>query len=69
MRYIDMIFDSLPIEVPESLSAFRFDMNFMKESRYGDRLMLMAQSEDNTYQFAYRNGAGEALCRMALEIR
>jgi acyl-ACP thioesterase len=69
MRYIDMIFDTLPIEVPEHLSAFRFDMNFMKESRYGDYLTLMAQSEDNTYQFAYRNDSGEALCRMALEVR
>ncbi|MBQ5618865.1 MAG: acyl-ACP thioesterase [Alistipes sp.] len=69
MRYIDMIFDTLPIEVPEHLSAFRFDMNFMKESRYGDYLTLMAQSEGNTYQFAYRNDSGEALCRMALEVR
>ena len=69
MRYIDMIFDTLPIEVPEHLSAFRFDMNFMKESRYGDHLTLMAQSEGNTYQFAYRNDSGEALCRMALEVR
>jgi hypothetical protein len=32
-------------------------------------LTLMAQSEDNTYQFAYRNDSGEALCRMALEVR
>ena len=69
MRYIDMIFDTLPIEVPEHLSAFRFDMNFMKESRYGDHLTLMAQAEGNTYQFAYRNDSGEALCRMALEVR
>ena len=69
MRYIDMVFDSLPIESPEQLSAFRFDLNFIKEARYGDCLTLMSQTQDNTYQFAYRNDAGEALCRMALEIR
>jgi acyl-ACP thioesterase len=69
MRYIDLVFDSLPIEIPEQLSALRFDINFMKEARYGDCLSLMSQSQDNTYQFAFRNDEGEALCRMALEIR
>ena len=69
MRYIDIIFDTLPIEIPERLSAFRLDMNFMKEARYGDYLTLMAQEQDNVYQFAYRNEAGEALCRMALEVK
>jgi hypothetical protein len=59
----------MPIEVPEKLSAMRFDLNFMKESRYGDSLVLMSQQQDNTYQFAFRNEAGEALCRMALEVR
>ena len=51
------------------MSAFRLDMNFMKEARYGDYLTLMAQEQDNVYQFAYRNEAGEALCRMALEVK
>lgn len=69
MRYIDLVFDSMPIEVPETLSAMRFDLNFMKEARYGDSLVLMSQKQDNTYQFAFRNEAGEALCRMALEVR
>ena len=69
MRYIDLVFDSMPIEVPETLLAMRFDLNFMKEARYGDNLVLMSQKQDNTYQFAFRNDAGEALCRMALEVR
>jgi acyl-ACP thioesterase len=69
MRYIDIIFDSLPIEVPEKLSAFRLDMNFMKESRYNDKLSLKSEQNEQTYLFAYVNEAGEALCRMALEVR
>ena len=69
MRYIDLVFDSMPIEILEKLSALRFDLNFMKEARYGDSLALMSQSQDNTYQFAFRNDSGEALCRMELEIR
>ena len=69
MRYIDIIFDSLPIEVPEKLSAFRLDMNFMKEARYNDKLSLKSEQNEQTYLFAYVNEAGEALCRMALEVR
>ncbi len=69
MRYIDIIFDSLPIEVPEKLNAFRLDMNFMKEARYNDKLSLKSEQNEQTYLFAYVNEAGEALCRMALEVR
>ena len=69
MRYIDIIFDSMPIEVPEKLVGFRLDMNFMKEARYGDSLVLMAEERDGAHMFEYRNEAGDALCRMALEIK
>ena len=69
MRSIDIIFDSMPIEVPEQLVGFRLDMNFMKEARYGDSLVLMAEERDDARMFEYRNDAGDALCRMALEIK
>ena len=69
MRYIDIIIDSMPIEVPEKLVGFRLDMNFMKEARYGDSLVLMAEERDGARMFEYRNEAGDALCRMALEIK
>ena len=69
MRYIDIIFDTLPIEVPEQLKGFRLDMNFMKEALYGDTLSLMGEERDGVRMFEYRNAAGDALCRMALEIK
>lgn len=69
MRYIDIVFDTLPIEVPEQLKAFRLDMNFMKEARYGDNLVLMAEERDGVRMFEYRNDSGDALCRMALEVK
>ena len=69
MRYIDITIDSMPIEVPEKLVGFRLDMNFMKEARYGDSLVLMAEERDGARMFEYRNEAGDALCRMALEIK
>ena len=69
MRYIDFVFDSLPIEVPENISAMRMDMNFIKEALYGDNLSLVSESGDNIYQFEIRNSAGEPLCRMVLTLR
>lgn len=69
MRYIDIIFDTLPIEVPEQLNGFRLDMNFMKEARYGDNLVLMAEERDGVRMFEYRNDSGDALCRMSLEVK
>ena len=69
MRYIDIIFDTLPIEVPEQLMGFRLDINFMKEALYGDTLSLMGEERDGVRMFEYRNAAGDAFCRMALEIK
>ena len=69
MRYIDFAFDSLPIEIPEKLQAIRMDLNFMKEARYGDSLSLLREDSDNTHTFEFRNGEGEPLCRMILEIK
>ena len=69
MRYIDIIFDTLHIEVPEHLHGFGLDMNFVKEARYGDNLVLMAEERDGVRMFEYRNEAGDALCRMALEVK
>lgn len=69
MRYIDFAFDSLPIEVPEKLQSLRMDLNFMKEALYGDTLALAREDNNAQYNFEFRNGTGEALCRMALEIK
>ena len=69
MRYIDFAFDSLPIEVPEKLQSLRMDLNFMKEALYGDTLALAREDNNAQYNFEFRNGTGEALCRMALEVK
>lgn len=69
MRYIDIIFDSMPIEVPENLQALRMDINFMRESRYGDNLSLYCEERDAVRNYEYRNAAGEALCRASLELK
>ena len=69
LRYIDIIFDSMPIERVESMSALRMDINFMREARYGDSLSLMASESEASYAYEYRNAEGDALCRFSLELK
>ena len=69
MRYIDLMCDVMPIEALERMQALRFDLNFMREARYGDELTLCMEGDGASRTFEYRNEAGEALCRAALEIR
>lgn len=70
MRYIDIIFDSMPIEVPEKLEGVRMDINFVKESLYGDQISLYGEQGDESVRlFEFKNEAGEALCRFSLELK
>ena len=69
MRYIDIIFDSMPIEVPEKMEALRMDINFMREARYGDDLSLWCEQRDAQRIYEFRNAAGDALCRASLELK
>ena len=70
MRYIDIIFDSLPIEQLEKLNALRMDINFVRESLYGDKIALHGeQKEDGNRVFEFKNAAGEALCRISFELK
>lgn len=70
MRYIDIIFDSLPIEQLEKLGALRMDINFVRESLYGDKIALHGeQKEDGDRVFEFKNAAGEALCRFSFELK
>lgn len=69
MRYIDLMCDAMPIETLERMEAFRLDLNFIHEARYGDVLTLRMEESDGGRSFEYRNAAGEALCRAVFEIR
>lgn len=69
LRYIDIVFDSMPIEIPEKLNALRMDINFVREARYGDTLKLMSQQRDGLFDYEYRNADGDVLCRMSFEVK
>ena len=69
MRYIDIVFDTMPIEVVENMNALRMDINFTKEARYGDSLKLMAKESESSRDYEFRNAEGDIICRMSLELR
>ena len=69
MRYIDIVFDTMPIEMLEKLDKLRMDINFMREARYGDELSLLCEERDNMRLYEFRNDAGDVLCRASLEER
>ena len=69
MRYIDIVFDTMPIDMLEKLDKLRMDINFMREARYGDELSLLCEERDNLRLYEFRNAAGDVLCRASLEER
>jgi acyl-ACP thioesterase len=69
MRYIDMIFDSMPIEVPEQVESLRMDVNFLKEALYGDYLYLKHEQIDQKRTYEFSNSSQDVLCRFAFELK
>lgn len=68
MRYIDLILDTMPIEELEALRALRMDMNFMKESLYGDTLLLRGEMVDGKRSYEFCSEETGPLCRFSFEF-
>ena len=68
LRYIDLIFDMLPLELIENNGGMRLDINFLSEARYGETLTVGATSEDNVWNFDITS-EGRVLCRARIEFR
>ena len=63
LRYIDMIFDALPLELIEKNNGMRIDLNFIAEARYGETLVLGIENNANAWQFDIASDDGRRLCR------
>lgn len=63
LRYIDLVFDALPIELIEKNDGMRIDLNFIAEARYGETLTIGAVNEGNIWQFEISSDGGKTLCR------
>ncbi len=68
MRYIDIILDTMPIDELEKLQTLRMDVNFMKESLYGDVLQLHGQCDNGRRVYEFSKGDAGALCRFSFEF-
>ena len=69
LRYIEMMVDTLPIELLAEPHAMRLDLHFVKESRYGQTLTIGTRHEADCWLFEIKDNAGAVICRAALEVR
>lgn len=69
LRYIDLIFDMLPLSVIEQSGGVRIDVNFIAEARYGEVMSVGVVEQEGVYQFEISSDSGKVLCRARLEFR
>ncbi|MDR0988788.1 MAG: acyl-[acyl-carrier-protein] thioesterase [Prevotellaceae bacterium] len=67
IRYIEHILDLFPIERFRTGGIRRFEIAYVAESYYGDRLSFyMDQSSEDTFEVEVRKSASEVVCRSKL---
>lgn len=69
MRYVELIFDALPIDIIENNRGLRIDLNFIAEARYGETLSVGALCENGVWQFEVSSNGNKTLCRAKIEFR
>lgn len=68
MRYIDLLFDAMPLDLLASQRAVRLDIHFLHECRYGQQLTVGWERQGDTWLFSIRNEEREAV-RASVEWR
>lgn len=68
LRYVDMVFDAIPLERIEHNNGMRIDFNFIAEARYGETLTVGCSEQENIYQFEI-SSEGKTLCRARVEFK
>ncbi|MDR0961274.1 MAG: acyl-[acyl-carrier-protein] thioesterase [Mediterranea sp.] len=64
VRYIEHILDLFPLEMYETRHIRRFEIAYINESRYGDKLTLYKDDlADGEYDVEMRKEDGEVVCR------
>ena len=67
MRYIDLMFDMLPIELPALNAPVRCDLHFMKECRYGQTLAVGCAHRERGASFEIKTDAQYVALRAAFD--
>lgn len=69
MRYIDLIFDNVPLELIEQNNGLRIDLNFIAEARYGEVVTIGWVNEGNIWSFEISASTEKVLCRAKIEFK
>ena len=69
MRYIDFIFDNMPLDLIEQNNGLRIDINFIAEALYGETLTIGWVNEDNIWNFEISSSPEKILCRAKVEFK
>jgi acyl-ACP thioesterase len=69
LRYIDLIFDNVPLELIEQNNGLRIDINFIAEALYGETLTIGWVNEGNIWNFEISSSADKVLCRAKVEFK
>lgn len=69
LRYVDLIFDNVPLELIEQNRGLRIDLNFIAEALYGETLTIGWVREDNVWSFEISSTHTKVLCRAKVEFK
>ena len=69
LRYIDLIFDNVPLELIEQNNGLRIDINFIAEALYGETLTIGWAVEGNIWNFEISSSPERVLCRAKVEFK
>lgn len=67
LRYIDMMFDTLPLELIEERESIRLDINFLAEARYGETIAVGYLDDASGRSFEISSNSGKTLCRAKIQ--
>ncbi|MDR2064918.1 MAG: acyl-ACP thioesterase [Prevotellaceae bacterium] len=67
LRYISLMIDMLPIELLSNPNPFHVEVNFLRESQYGDILITGYEQCETKSLFEIKNDKGAAICRASIE--
>ncbi len=64
MKYLEWMVDTLPSEIPATLSALRFDINYLHEAKLGEELVICSgEGASGANHFDIRNAEGTSICK------
>ena len=69
LRYVDLIFDNVPLELIEQNKGLRIDINFIAEALYGETLTICWVQDGNTWNFEISSSPERVLCRAKVEFK